>query len=229
MVVAVLTRVAWCRFTALYASSAACAALFARDRIGGRGQTVTVDMLHVCMHHTSLDLHNNTLWKGHAALPPFPEFSAIYSRFLFTCKDGDQIAAVPISDAEAQAFAKAYEEELGGELCRQIMPRKKGEQSGGELGTLAKRIARIDDFVRICERTFLKIDSDDAVKRGPSWNTAAADWHARARRFQRRGGALPGVSADSMRPATGQAADFPVRKLNTVNGVFTDPQIVHAR
>ena len=56
MVVAVLTRVAWCRFTALYASSAACAALFTRDRIGGRGQTVTVDMLHVAMHHTCTDL-----------------------------------------------------------------------------------------------------------------------------------------------------------------------------
>ena len=147
-----LTRVAWCRFTALYASSAACAALFARDRVGGRGQIVTVDMLHVCMHHTSLDLHNNKLWEGHEALQPFPEFSALYSRFLFTCKDLDQIVAVPFSDAEAQAFATAYEEELGEDLCRQIMPRKKGEQSGGELGTLAQRIARIDDFVKICER-----------------------------------------------------------------------------
>jgi crotonobetainyl-CoA:carnitine CoA-transferase CaiB-like acyl-CoA transferase len=147
------------KYASVYTATAAAAALFARDRVGGRGQIVTVDMLHVAMHHTCTDLFMNMLWKDHQSLPPFPTIATIYGALLATCKDGLKVGFCTVSDPEVVALTKAYPEELGEENCKSFLP-------GGELSTIAARMTRFTDLLVIVKGTFAKMDRDDAITRG---------------------------------------------------------------
>jgi crotonobetainyl-CoA:carnitine CoA-transferase CaiB-like acyl-CoA transferase len=149
-------------------AQAACAALFARDRVGGRGQTVTIDMAQAASHILLVDGYVNTMWAGSEEMPSFPEVGDVYGQFCMVCKDADErgnkkkCVIITVTNPEVQALIKVIEsagpDVMSAEDLEQL---KKDTAPGGKWDTLLKRLTDFHALVAYLKDVIVKFASED--------------------------------------------------------------------
>jgi crotonobetainyl-CoA:carnitine CoA-transferase CaiB-like acyl-CoA transferase len=156
------------KYTSQYVAQAACAALFARDRVGGRGQTITIDMAQVAPHILLCDAYINVMWAGSEAMPPFPEIGNIYGKLVFECKNTDEQGnkktnvLIAVTDPETLAIVRVIEsggpDIMSAEDLEQL---KKDIAAGGKWDTIVKRLSDFAALLDWLKGICLKFTSED--------------------------------------------------------------------
>ena len=109
--------------TAMYASIAATAALYARNRGTCGGQSVSVDMMGVALHVVAPDVLMNHMWTspGGTGAPKFPTIGQCYQTI--ASSDGLYGFTLSLSDKECQDFMDAFAENIDPEIRKKFVSR----------------------------------------------------------------------------------------------------------